>query len=128
MNASTDMSRKVVVRRIGGPDVLQLEGEICAEPATNEVRIKVECIGISAYDIMLRGHRFPGNRVPYTPGEDVVGIVDAVGSAVTEFKIGQRVGGWTFGDGGGYAEHICRPADDLVSVPDGIDPCGPQLL
>ena len=56
------------------------------------------------------------------PGEDIVGVVDALGAGVENLAIGQRVGGWTFGDAGGYSEYLCRPAADLVPVPDGLEP------
>lgn len=113
----------VVVPRRGGPEVLELQTRDLPDPGPGEVRVRVEAAGVSAYDTMLRGHRFPGfPGVPYTPGEDVVGIVDALGPGVSNLRPGQRVGGWTFGDAGGYAEHLCRQAADLVPVPDGIDP------
>ncbi|MCK8462420.1 zinc-binding dehydrogenase [Aliiroseovarius sp. S1339] len=93
------------------------------EPAPGEVRVRVEAAGVSAYDAMLRGHWFPGSpSMPYTPGEDFVGIIDKLGAGVTGLDVGQRVGGWTFGDAGGYAEYLCRPAGDLVPVPQGLDP------
>ena len=93
------------------------------EPGAHQVRVRVEAAGVSAYDVMLRGHWFPGfPPLPYTPGEDFVGIVDKVGSDVADLRPGQRVGGWTFGDAGSYAEYLCRPASELVPVPDGLDP------
>ena len=92
-------------------------------PAPGEVRLRVEAAGVSAYDVMLRGHRFPGfPSTPYTPGEDVVGVIDELGANVSGLEPGQRVGCWTFGDAGGYSDYICRPADECVPVPDGLDP------
>ena len=123
MTAPNNLTRRIVVPRRGGPDVLQIASEASPEPGPHEVRVAVEAAGVSAYDVMLRGHRFPGfSRLPYTPGEDITGLVDKLGNAVTDLTIGQRVGGWTFGDAGGYAEHLCRPAADLAPVPDGLDP------
>ncbi|WP_299682233.1 zinc-binding dehydrogenase [uncultured Roseobacter sp.] len=85
--------------------------------------MRVEAAGVSGFDLMIRGHWFFGfTKTPYTPGEDFVGIVDAVGPEVTKFSIGQRVAGWTFGQGGGYAEVIVRPGNTLVPVPDGVEP------
>lgn len=120
---SAGMAHHMVIRRRGGPEVLQWEPCALVEPGPNEVRVRVEAAGVSAYDVMLRGHRFPGfPGLPYTPGEDIVGIVDKVGTDVETLHPGQRVGGWTFGDAGGYAEYLCRPAADLVPVPDGLAP------
>jgi NADPH:quinone reductase-like Zn-dependent oxidoreductase len=71
---------------------------------------------------MLRSRSFPGNpRPPFTPGEDIVGVVDKLGKGVSPVEPGQRVAGWTFGDGGGYAEFICLPASHVVPVPSGLD-------
>lgn len=119
----TDKSHRIIVPRRGSPDVLQRIDESLPRAGSGEVRVRVEAAGVSAYDVMLRGHRFPAfTRVPYTPGEDIVGVVDQIGDGVTGLQTGQRVGGWTFGKGGGYASHLCCPAADLVPVPDGLDP------
>ena len=115
-------NHRVVVTRRGDPDVLQVIEEDLPEPGPGEVRVEVLAAGVSGYDIMLRSHRFPMfPRVPYTPGEDFVGIVTALGEGVSALEPGTRVAGWTFGDGGAYTEHICRPADQLVPVPEGVD-------
>lgn len=116
-------THRINVRQRGGPEVLRLEAFDLPEPRADEACVRIEAAGVSAYDVMLRGHRFPGfPPVPYTPGEDFVGIVEAVGQNVTGLEPGQRVGAWTFGDAGAYAEHIIRPAAQLVPVPDGLDP------
>jgi NADPH2:quinone reductase len=84
--------------------------------------VKVLAAGVSAYDIMLRRFSFPGaSRVPYTPGEGIVGVVDELGQGVSTVEPGQRVAGFTFGAGGGHTEFICRPASELVPVPSGLD-------
>jgi NADPH:quinone reductase-like Zn-dependent oxidoreductase len=116
------VNQRIVVTRRGAPDVLDVVEEPIPEPASGEVRLQVLAAGVSAYDLMVRSIRFPGNpRPPFTPGEDVVGLVDAVGEDVTGLELGQRVAGWTFGDGGGYASHVCRPERHLVPVPAGLD-------
>jgi NADPH:quinone reductase-like Zn-dependent oxidoreductase len=66
---------------------------------------------------------FPGSpKVPFTLGEDIVGVVHEVGEGVSGFEPGQTVAGFSFGSGGGYAEHVCQPANHLVPVPAGLDP------
>jgi NADPH2:quinone reductase len=113
---------RVVVTRHGGPEVLQVIEEDIPEPQAGEARIVVLAAGVSAYDAMNRRHHFPGApSVPYTPGEDVVGVVDEVGEGVSTVEPGQTVAAFTFGAGGGYAEYICRPAAELVPVPAGVD-------
>jgi NADPH:quinone reductase-like Zn-dependent oxidoreductase len=115
--------QRIVVTRHGGPDVLRAMEEEVPEPRTGEVRVKVLAAGVSGYDLMDRRYSFPGGPpVPYTPGQDVVGVVDKLGEGVVALKTGQEVAGFTFGDAGGYAEFVCRPAAELVSVPAGLDP------
>jgi NADPH:quinone reductase-like Zn-dependent oxidoreductase len=119
----------VVVAERGGPDVLRYVEAPLPEPAAGEARVRVEAAGVSAYDIMLRGHRFPGfTKVPYTPGVDVVGVIDELGDGVDDLPVGQRVAASTGLQGGGYAEYICLPADMLVPVPDGVDPAEASCL
>jgi NADPH:quinone reductase-like Zn-dependent oxidoreductase len=112
---------RVVVTRHGGPDVLQVVEEDLPEPRAGEVRVKILAAGVSAYDLMLRRYSFPGDpRVPFTQGEDIVGVVDKLGEGVSSVEPGQRVAGYP--RGGGYAEFICLPASELVPVPSGLDP------
>ena len=117
---------RVVVSRHGGPEVLQVVEEDLPEPGQGEVRVKVLAAGISAYDLMFRrSGRLPGTpKVPFTLGEDIVGVVDKLGEEVSTFEQGQIVAGatWAVGFGGGYAEFICLPISELVPVPAGVDP------
>lgn len=113
----------MVVPRRGAPDVMEWTTAALPEPNADEVLVRVEAAGVSSYDVMLRGHRFPGfPSVPYTPGEDFVGVIETVGATVRDLTPGQRVGGWTFGDAGSYAEYIRRPAAEVVPVPEGLAP------
>ena len=118
--------QRVVVTRHGGPDVLQVVEEDLPEPQAGEVRVKILAAGVSAYDLMFRrSGSFPGTpRVPFTLGEDVVGVVDVLGEEVSTVEPGQTVAGATFclGAGGGYTEFICLPTSELVAVPSGLDP------
>jgi NADPH:quinone reductase-like Zn-dependent oxidoreductase len=117
--------KRIVVAQHGPPSVLQVIEEQLPEPRAGEVRVKVLAAGVSAYDLMFRrSGSFPGTpRVPFTLGEDIVGIVDKVGEDVLTFEPGQRVAGATFclGLGGGYTEFICLPESELVPVPSGVD-------
>lgn len=113
----------IVVTRRGGPDVLEFVEAPLPVPQAGEARVRVEAAGVSAYDVMLRGHRFPGfPKVPYTPGCDIVGVVDDVGSGSNDLVVGQRVAASTGLGNNGYAEFVCLPAETLVPVPEGIDP------
>lgn len=114
---------RVVVMRHGGPDVLRVVLEDAPEPQAGEVRVKVLAAGVSAFDAMLRAHRFPGfPKVPFTPGVDVVGVVDALGAGVSTVDPGQTVAAAFAVQGGGYAQYVSVPAEQLVAVPPGLDP------
>ena len=119
-------NHRIVVTRHGAPDVLQMIEEALPEPQAGEVRVRVLAAGISAYDLMFRQSGWlPGTpKPPFTLGEDIVGVVDKLGEGVTAVNPGQMVAAATFtlGLGGGYTEHICLPASELVPIPTGVDP------
>lgn len=106
--------------------MLELVERDVPEPGPGEVRVRVLAAGVSAFDLMYRRWaHLPGSpSLPFALGEDVVGVVDEVGPGVTEVAPGLVVaaGTWDLGVGGGYAEHVCLPSDQLVPVPDGVDP------
>jgi len=114
------MSRRAVVTGAGGPEVFSIVDEAPAAPRANEVRIRVAVAGVAFGDVMRRrGVLAP--RKPFTPGYDVAGYVDAVGSSVTELSKGARVAAMMPKAGiGGYADHVCVPAKRLVRVPDEV--------
>ncbi len=119
---SESKSHSVIVTRRGGPEVLEYTAVDLVQPGPGEVRIRSEACGVSAYDPMLRQYAFPGApKPPYTPGEDVVGFIDAVGDGVATPAVGDRVAAWTFGDAGCYAEHVTIAADRTVPVPADLD-------
>ncbi len=115
--------QRIIVARHGGPEVLQGIEEPVPEPQPGEVRVRVQAAGVSAYDLMFRSSGLlPGTpKPPFTLGEDIVGVVDKLGESVNTLETGQLVAGFTFGASGGYAEFVCRPADELVPVPEGVD-------
>jgi NADPH:quinone reductase-like Zn-dependent oxidoreductase len=113
--------RRIVVSRYGGPDALELIEEDVPEPKSGEVRVKVLAAGVSMPDVMAREGIHPETpRVPYTPGWDLVGVVDALGDAVAGFEIGQLVAAMPIS--GAYAEFACLRHQELVRVPAGLDP------
>lgn len=114
--------RRIVVREHGGPDVMQVVEEKVPRPGPGEVRVQVLAAGVSALDLMVRRSRFPGfPKVPFTPGVDIVGVVDEVGDGVSTTEPGQRIGA-LLGYEGGYTETICLPDEVVVPLPDGLDP------
>ena len=113
----------VRVARFGGPEVLEVaEQSTLPSPGPGEVRIKVLAAGTGFTDTFIRRGRYPGFKgpLPFTPGYELVGIVDAIGPDVTSVRQGQAVADLCVV--GGYAQYAVRPARFLVPVPDGVDP------
>jgi NADPH2:quinone reductase len=125
---SQEKHRRIVVSSRGGPGVLEVVEEDLPKPGTGEVRVRVLTAGVSAFDLMVRSRSFPGfPRLPFTPGCDIVGVVDELGEGVSTVERGQTVAGGPFFSGG-YAEFTCLPADELVLVPPGVDPADAVCL
>jgi NADPH:quinone reductase len=112
---------RIVITRLGGPEVLQWVEEDLPIPSAGHVRVKVLAAGVAYADLLMRRGLYPGApKPPFVPGYDIVGDIDAVGPGVTEFKIGQRVAALTMT--GGYSRFTVVPATHLVTVSDGLDP------
>jgi NADPH:quinone reductase len=125
----TDLNHHcIVVSKTGGPDVLVFVKADCPEPKAGEVRVQVQAAGVSGYDLMIRSSRLMPPRPPYTPGVDVVGMIDKLGDGVDSLDAGQQVAALLGMEGGGYAEYVCLPASDCVPVPDGQDPANAVCL
>lgn len=113
---------RIVVSKVGGPEVLEFVETDCPEPQAGEVRVRVQAAGVSAYDLMIRGSRLMPPRPPYTPGVDMVGTIEKLGEGVDIFEPGQTVAALLEMEGGGYTEALCLPVSDCVPVPTGLDP------
>ncbi|HEV2237738.1 MAG TPA: quinone oxidoreductase [Ktedonobacterales bacterium] len=109
--------RAIRIHATGGPDVLQLEDLPVPEPGPGQVRIKLEAIGLNFIDIYRRAGLY-AITLPAILGTEAAGVVDAVGSGVTLFRPGDRVGGP--GIPNAYAEYAVAPAAALVPIPEGI--------
>ena len=112
---------RIIVTHYGGPDALQVLEEECPEPKVNEVRVSVLAAGVSLPDLLMREGVHPETPlVPFTPGWDLVGIVDRLGSGVRGIEPGQTVAALPIT--GAYAEFVCLPQRELVPVRSGLDP------
>src|SRR5256885_3407062 len=129
-----------------GADFEIVEREI-PQPGSGQVRIRVQACGICHSDMLTKEGVWPGIVYPRVPGHEVAGVIDAVGSGVTGWTKGQRVGvGWHGGqDGtclacrrggfrncqnlkvggisydGGYQEYMVAPVEALAAIPDSLD-------
>jgi NADPH2:quinone reductase len=113
--------RRIVVSRYGGPDELRVVEEECPEPKPGEVRVRVLAAGVSLPDVMMREGIHPETpRLPFTPGWDLVGVVERLGDGVSGIEPGQTVAALPII--GAYAELVCLPQAKLVPVPAGLDP------
>jgi len=136
--------KAVQVSKPGGS--FELVERTIPEPGRAQVRIKVEACGICHSDVLVKEGLWPGLQYPRVPGHEIAGRIDAVGSDVTNWKPGQRVGvGWHGGHcfvcdpcrsgdffmckfekitslsfDGGYAEYIVVPAEAVAAIPDEL--------
>jgi len=125
----------MITTKYGPPDVLQTTEREKPTPQANEVLIKIYATTVSIGDIKMRGLDLPsGQKVAARlflgwskPKKDILGMeaageVEAIGSDVTKFKVGDRVFASTFWDGlGGYAQYKCMPEDSmLASIPESM--------
>lgn len=113
--------QRIVVSQYGGSDVLHVVEEEAPEPKADEVRVKILAAGVAMPDIMAREGIHPETpRVPFTPGWDLVGVVEKLGDQVSDFVPGQVVAAMPIC--GAYAEYLCLKKEELIPVPLGLDP------
>src|SRR5215813_10988934 len=100
--------RRVVVSHYGGPEVITTIEEDIPAPKPGEVRLRVLAAGVALPDVMAREGVHPETpRVPFTPGWDLVGVVDRIGEGVFGLEPGQRVAALPIH--GAYAQFVCLP-------------------
>lgn len=109
--------------RLGGPGGLDRLEEVrlpLLDPGPGELRVRVIAAGAGATDLTMRRGRYPfAPPFPFVPGYEVLGTVDAIGTGVTGFVLGQKVAALTVH--GAFAEYLVRTAEDFVPVPAGLD-------
>ena len=114
------MTHAIVVHETGGPEVLQWKAVEVGDPGEGEVRIRHAAVGLNYIDVYFRSGLYPAAGLPFTPGFEGAGTVEAVGPGVAGFAAGDRV---CYGTSppGAYAESRLIPVSHLVKMPDGID-------
>ena len=116
-----DRMKRVIVDHYGGPEVLRIVEEDVPRPGSGEVRVKVLAAGVSYTDAMLRVGSYLGvPKPPFTPGYELVGVVEEVGPNCTRLRSGDRIGSLTVW--GADAERVCVLEANAVKVPEDIDP------
>lgn len=112
------MAKAIVIEQTGEPSVMQYKEVATRNPEKGQVRVKTAAIGVNFIDIYQRTGLYPV-PLPFTPGGEFCGVVDALGKGVKAFKVGDRVACGTAGTGC-YAEEVVLDASRLVKVPPGI--------
>ena len=111
------MPHAIRVHETGGPEVLKWEEVEVGEPGPGQIRLRQEAAGLNFIDVYHRTGLYP-QPLPFTPGVEGAGVVEAVGPDVTGVKVGDRVA--YGGPVGGYADVRLIPADRVVALPDAI--------
>jgi NADPH2:quinone reductase len=112
------MSSAIRIHEIGGPEVLKWEEVTVGDPGPGEVRLRHGAVGLNYIDVYFRTGLY-GAEVPFTPGLEASGVVEAVGDGVSDLAVGDRVA-YAAPPPGAYAEERLMPADRVVKVPDGV--------
>jgi len=113
--------KRVVVDRFGSPEALKVVDVDPPRPGPGEARVRVLAAGVSFTDALIRAGTYLGGPKPtFTPGYELVGVVDELGPGCSWLRAGDRVGALTVW--GAYAERVCVPEEHAVAVPDDLDP------
>src|SRR3954471_9041681 len=114
------MSKAFRFYRHGGPDVLQFEDVVVAQPGPGQVRLRNKAVALNYRDVLVRKGIHTVSSFPSGIGLDSAGVIDAIGPGVQGFKVGDRVS-CVAGPDGAYAELRLVLAARVVPLPDGID-------
>jgi NADPH:quinone reductase-like Zn-dependent oxidoreductase len=117
-------TRKARIHRFGGPDVLRVEEVEPSMPDASQVLVSVKAASVNPVDFKIRNGQYPAvkeDRLPYTLGRDVSGVVEKCGAQATRFSIGDEVAGMVGIGGGGYADKAVLDETAIARKPREID-------
>nr|VFJ50285.1 MAG: NADPH2:quinone reductase [Candidatus Kentron sp. FM]VFJ60378.1 MAG: NADPH2:quinone reductase [Candidatus Kentron sp. FM]VFK08517.1 MAG: NADPH2:quinone reductase [Candidatus Kentron sp. FM] len=118
------MSKAIRVHSLGGAEVLRWEDVPVGDPAPNQARVRHTAIGLNFIDIYHRTGLYPVPQLPFTPGLEAAGVVEAIGTEVSakvpDIHVGDRVV-YATPPVGAYAQIRLMDADRLIRIPEGID-------
>ncbi len=114
--------KRVIVDHYGGPEVLKVVEEDDPRPGPGEVRVRVLAAGVSFTDAQLRAGTYIAGapKPPFTPGYELVGVVEELGPDCSRLHVGDRLGALTVW--GADADRVCVPESGAVDVPEDLDP------
>ncbi len=113
------MRGAIVVTELGGPDVLEWTERDVGEPGAGEVLVRHTAVGLNFIDVYHRTGLYAVD-LPFTPGVEGAGVVDALGEGVDDLSVGDRVAYTSNGPIGSYCEARVLPRERLVALPDEI--------
>lgn len=111
--------KAIIVHEFGAPDVMKYEDVPTPTAGKGQLLMKVEAAGVNYADTLARRGRYGSGVLPFTPGFEVCGIVEAVSESVKGFRVGQRVMGI---GSAGYAEYCAVSVDTALAMPDNWTP------
>ncbi len=112
--------KAILVREFGGPEVLKLEEVSTPKPAAGQVLVRIHAAGVNPYDTYMRAGTYAQKPpLPYTPGSDAAGVIEAIGDGVRKVKRGDRV--YTAKTvTGAYAEYALALEEQVHPLPEKI--------
>ncbi len=113
------MAGAIRVHATGGADALRYEEVEVGQPGAGEIRLRQTAIGLNYIDVYFRTGLYPAPGLPFTPGLEAAGVVEAVGDGISDVNVGDRVA-YAAPPLGAYAVERLMPADKVVPVPDGV--------
>ncbi len=112
--------KAIQVNQLGGPEVLEITQLPVPEPRAGWVRLRVQAVGLNFADILnVRGEYLTRARVPFIPGMEFAGVIDAITPGVTGLEQGQLVA--ALGGTGAFAEYACVPAAAVIPIPPNLN-------
>ncbi len=109
--------RAIRVDNTGGPEVLKVVDVPTPTPGPSQLLVRTDAIGINYIDTYFRSGLYP-RSLPYVPGDEGSGVIDQVGSGVTDFAVGDRVAWAAAPDS--YSEYVLVDVSSAIAVPDGV--------
>lgn len=109
--------KAIRVHENGGPEVLKIAESPLPIPGSGEARVRISAVGVNFIEVYFRTGAYKMS-LPFIPGGEAAGVVDAVGEGVTSFSPGDRVASFNFA--GSYADYAVARAERLVRLPDSV--------
>src|SRR5436305_13969216 len=112
--------KAIQVHEFGGPEVLKLQELPTPNPGAGQVLVRIHAVGVNPYDTYMRSGTYAIKpALPYTPGSDAAGVVEAVGAGISKVKAGDRV--YTAQTvTGAYAEYALALESQVHKLPEKI--------